>query len=44
MFYINQQSFLQKKMSLYIHIPNIYLGFEFEFGPQEIKDLAFVCS
>ena len=26
---------------LYIHILNIYLGFE--FGPQRIRDLAFVC-
>jgi hypothetical protein len=34
-----------KELSLYIHIPNTYLGlgFEFEFGPQRIRDLAFVC-
>ena len=31
----------QKKLSLYIQIPNIYLGYE--FGPQRIRDLAFVC-
>ena len=38
MFSINQSSFLHKT--------NIYLrsGFEFEFGPQRIRDLAFVCS
>ena len=37
--------YFYKKLSIYIHIPNIYLGlgFEFEFGPQRIKDLAFVC-
>ena len=41
MFSIIQLLFLRK----YIHIPNIYLGlgFEFEFGPQRIRDLAFVC-
>ena len=41
MFSIIQLLFLQK----YIHIANIYLGlgFEFEFGPQRIRDLAFVC-
>ena len=34
-----------KKLSLCIDIPNIYLGlgFEFEFGPQRIRDLAIVC-
>ena len=34
-----------KKLSLYIYIPNIYLGsgFEFEFGLQRIRDLAIVC-
>ena len=40
-----QPLFLQ--LSLYIHIPNIHLGlgleFEFEFGPQSIRNLAFVC-
>ena len=39
--------YFYKKLSLYIQIPNIYLGlgfeFEFEFGPQRISDLAFVC-
>ena len=37
--------YFYKKLSLYIHIPNIYLGleFEFEFGLQRIRDLAFVC-
>ena len=33
-FSINQPSFLQKKLSLYILIPNIYLGWGFEFGLQ----------
>jgi hypothetical protein len=32
----------KNKLSLYIHIPNIYLGLGFEFGPQRISDLAFV--
>ena len=34
-----------KKLSLYIHIPNICLGlrFEFEFGLKRIWDLTFVC-
>ena len=32
-----------KTLSLYIQIPNIYLGSVFEFGPQRIKDLAIVC-
>ena len=27
----------------YIQIPNIYLGLEFEFGPQRIRDLDIVC-
>ena len=37
--------YFYKKLSLYIQIPNIYLGlgFEFEFGPQRIRDLAFMC-
>ena len=30
-----------EKLSLYILIPNIYLGLGFEFGPQRICDLAF---
>ena len=42
MFSINQPLFLQKT-SLYIHIPNIYLGLGFEFGSQRIRDLAIVC-
>ena len=32
-----------KKLSLYIRIPNIYLGLGFEFGQQRIRDLAIVC-
>jgi hypothetical protein len=28
---------------LYIHIPHIYLGLYFEFGPQRIMDVTFVC-
>ena len=37
--------YFYKKLSLYIHTPNIYLGLELEleFGLQMIKDLAFVC-
>ena len=35
--------YFYKKLSLYIHIPNIYLGLGFEFGPKRIRDLAFVC-
>ena len=27
----------------FIQIPNIYLGLGFEFGPQRVRDLAFVC-
>ena len=34
--------YLYKKLSLYIQIPNIYLGLGFEFGPQRIRDLAFM--
>ena len=41
MFLIIQPLFLQK-LRLYIHIPNIYLGLGFDFGPQKIRDLAFV--
>jgi hypothetical protein len=41
-FSIIQPLFLQK-ISLHIHIPNIYLGLGFEFGLQRISDLAFVC-
>ena len=32
-----------KKLSLYIHIQNIYLELGFEFGSQRIRDLAFMC-
>ena len=32
--------YFYKKLSLHIHIPNIYL---FEFGPQRIRYLVFVC-
>ena len=44
MFSINQPLFLQN-LSLYIQIPNIYLGlgFDFEFGLQRIRDFAIVC-
>jgi hypothetical protein len=35
--------YFYKKLSLYIHIPNIYLGLGFEFGPQRIRDLAIMC-
>ena len=39
MFSIIQPLFLEK-LSLYIHIPNNYLGLWFEFEPQRISDLA----
>ena len=32
-----------KKLSLYIHILNIYLGLGFDFGSQRFRDLVFVC-
>ena len=32
-----------KKLSLDIHIPNIYLWLGFRFGPQRIRDSAFMC-
>ena len=32
-----------KIQSLYIQIPNIYLGLGFEFGSQRIRDLVIVC-
>ena len=37
--------YFYKKVSLYIQIPNKYLGlgFEFEFGLQRIRNLAIVC-
>jgi hypothetical protein len=34
--------YFNKKLSLYFHIPNIYLGLGFEFAPQRIRELAFV--
>ena len=37
------QPYFYQKLSLYIHIPNIYLGVESEFMPKRIGDLAFVC-
>ena len=37
------QTFLQK-LKLNIHIPNIFLSLGFDFGPQRIRDLAFVRS
>ena len=41
----NGTSFMDvpKKLSLYIHIPNMYLGLGFEFRPKGFRDLAFVC-
>ena len=42
MFSIIQPLFLQKNLNLYITF-YIHLGFRFEFGPQRIRDLAFVC-
>ena len=33
-----------KKLSLYIHFPNVYLGLGFEFGLQRIIDFSFVCQ
>jgi hypothetical protein len=41
LFSINEPLFLQKKLRLYIQIPNIYLGLGFEF--ERIRDLAIVC-
>ena len=41
-FSINFNHYFNKKLSLYIHIPNIHLELGFEFEPQRIKDLAFV--
>ena len=35
--------YFYKKLSLYIHISNIYLELGFEFGQPIIRDLAFVC-
>ena len=35
--------FYKKTKTFYIHIPNSYLGFRFEFWPQRIRNLTFVC-
>ena len=35
--------FYKKQAFTYPHIPNIYFGLGFEFGPQRIRDLAFAC-
>ena len=35
--------YFNKKLKFYIQLSNIYLGVGFEFGPQRIWDLAFVC-
>ena len=35
--------YFYKNQSLYIHIPNIYLGLGFEFGPQRIRNLDIGC-
>ena len=35
--------YFYKKLSLYIHILNIYLGLGFKCGLQRIRDLTFVC-
>jgi hypothetical protein len=45
MFSIIQPLILQKTKPLYSHILNIHLGLElgFEFEPQRIMYLAFVC-
>ena len=34
--------YFYKKLSLYIQIPNIYLGLGFEFGPQRTRDSVSV--
>ena len=36
--------YFYNNLCLYIQIPNIYLGLGFEFGPQRIRDLAFLCQ
>ena len=41
MFSIIQTLFLHR-ISLYILTPDVYLGLEIKFGPQMIKNLAFV--
>ena len=35
--------YFYKKLSLYIHIPNIYLGLGFEFGPKRIIGIQPSC-
>ena len=42
-FFNIQPLFLKKNISLYFHTPIIYQGLGFEFWPQRIRDLAFVC-
>ena len=37
-------NYFNKKLSLYIQIPNIYLGLGVEFRLQRIRDLAIVCQ
>ena len=34
---------IYKELIIYIRIPNTYLGLGFEFGPQRIRYLSFVC-
>ena len=36
--------YFYKKLSLYIHIPNMYLGLGFEFGPQRIFEFSHCVS
>ena len=43
MFFLNQVLFLQKKLALYIQIPNIHMGLGFEFELHRSRDLAIVC-
>ena len=35
--------YFYKKLSLFIHIPNIFLGLGFELGPQRIGNSVIVC-
>jgi hypothetical protein len=35
--------YFYKKLSIYIQIPNIYLGLGFDFRPGRFRDLAIVC-
>ena len=41
--FLSFSQYFYKKLSLDIHIPNIYLGLGFKFGPQRSRNLAFVC-